>query len=65
MSVVREVAVADGETVCLITAPSGSRHWVAQEALSRVGRPIAARAGTAERRALGQGALLALGRAEC
>ena len=40
VSVVREVAVAEGETVCLITAPSGSRHWVAQEALSRVGRPI-------------------------
>lgn len=40
VSVVREVAVADGEIVCLIIAPSGSRHWVAQESLSRVGRPI-------------------------
>lgn len=41
VSVVRDVAVIDGEPVCLITAPSGSRHWVAQEVLSRVGRPIA------------------------
>lgn len=40
VSVVREVAVVDGEPVCLITAPSGTRHWVAQESLSRVGRPI-------------------------
>ncbi len=40
VSVVRDVGVIDGEPVCLITAPSGSRHWVAQEALSRVGRAL-------------------------
>ncbi|MBA8793200.1 hypothetical protein FHX74_000794 [Friedmanniella endophytica] len=39
VTVVRDTAVVDGEPVCLITAPSGSRHWVAQEALSRVGQP--------------------------
>ena len=38
VSVVRDVAVVDGEPVCLITSPSGGRHWVAQEALSRTGR---------------------------
>lgn len=36
VTVVRDVRVMDGELVCLITAPSGSRHWVAQEALTRV-----------------------------
>ncbi|GAA2098043.1 hypothetical protein GCM10009841_10760 [Microlunatus panaciterrae] len=40
VSVVRAVSVADGEIICQITAPGGSRHWVAQEALSRVGRPV-------------------------
>ncbi|GAB3755089.1 hypothetical protein [Microlunatus parietis] len=37
VTVVRAVKVVDGELVCLITSPEGSRHWVAQEALSRVG----------------------------
>ncbi len=39
VSVVREVDVMDGATVCRITAPGGSSHWVAQEALTRVGKP--------------------------
>lgn len=38
VSVVREVAVLDGTAVCRITAPGGSSHWVAQEALSRLGK---------------------------
>lgn len=38
VSVVRAVKEVDGELVCLITAPEGTRHWVAQEALSRVHR---------------------------
>ncbi|MGI8456905.1 MAG: hypothetical protein ACR2LI_02160 [Propionibacteriaceae bacterium] len=36
VSVVRAAKVIDGEQVCLITAPSGTQHWVAQEALSRL-----------------------------
>lgn len=39
VTVVRAVSVIDGAIVCLVTAPGGSRHWVAQEALTRVGRP--------------------------
>jgi hypothetical protein len=39
VSVVREVTVIDGATVCRITAPGGSSHWVAQEALTRLGKP--------------------------
>ena len=39
VSVVREVDVIDRATVCRITAPGGSSHWVAQEALTRVGKP--------------------------
>ncbi len=37
VTVVRAIKQVDGELVCLITAPEGTRHWVAQEALSRVG----------------------------
>ncbi len=39
VSVVRAVSVMDGEPVCQITARDRTLHWVAQEALSRVGRP--------------------------
>jgi hypothetical protein len=37
VTVVRDVKEVGGELVCLITSPDGTRHWVAQEALSRVG----------------------------
>jgi hypothetical protein len=36
VSVVREVAVRDGEVLCRITGPDAAPHWVAQEALTRV-----------------------------
>ena len=36
VSVVRDVAVIDGVTVCQITGPDRMPHWVAQEALTRV-----------------------------
>lgn len=39
VSVVRAVSVIDGEVVCQITARDRTLHWVAQEALTRVGRP--------------------------
>lgn len=39
VSVVRNVSVVDGEVVCQITARDRTLHWVAQEALTRVGRP--------------------------
>ena len=39
VTVVRDVSVVDGTVICLVTAPDRSRHWVAQEALTRVGRP--------------------------
>jgi len=39
VTVVRAVTVIDGATVCRITAPGGTQHWVAQESLTRVGRP--------------------------
>ena len=36
VSVVRNTSVIDNTLVCEITAPDSSRHWVAQEALTRV-----------------------------
>lgn len=36
VSVVRATSVIDDTPVCQITAPDASRHWVAQEALSRI-----------------------------
>lgn len=36
VTVVRAIKEVDGELVCLISAPNGTQHWVAQEALSRV-----------------------------
>lgn len=41
ISVVRETTVIDGYFVCQISAPDQSLHWVAQEALKRLG-PAAA-----------------------
>jgi hypothetical protein len=41
VSVVRATTVIDGTPVCQITAPDSSKHWVAQEALTRVrARPL-------------------------
>ena len=39
VSVVRAVRVMDGQVVCQITAPDHSLHWVAQEAVTRLGKP--------------------------
>jgi hypothetical protein len=39
VSVVRATSVIDETLVCQITAPDSSKHWVAQEALTRVRRP--------------------------
>jgi hypothetical protein len=36
VSVVRATSVIDQTLVCQITAPDSSKHWVAQEALTRV-----------------------------
>ena len=36
VSVVRATSIIDGTLVCQITAPDASKHWVAQEALTRV-----------------------------
>lgn len=36
VTVVRATTVLDDTLVCQITAPDASRHWVAQEALTRV-----------------------------
>ena len=36
VSVIRATSVIDDTLVCEITAPDASRHWVAQEALTRV-----------------------------
>lgn len=36
VSVVRATSIIDNTLVCQITAPDTSRHWVAQEALTRV-----------------------------
>ena len=36
VSVIRATSVIDDTLVCEITAPDSSRHWVAQEALTRV-----------------------------
>lgn len=38
VSVVRATTVIDDTLVCQITGPDASRHWVAQEALTRVRR---------------------------